>query len=110
MDEYREAPARQRIGEGAAAIVGAAKRLHCIRRSIRTIGNLLFAEELVVTVIVECDDAWETCCTGRFEEQSLSAWPEADRPGQQFAFQAIAAPAAQNLHICCLTDVEREAE
>ena len=57
VDQNREAFAGQRVGEGSAAVIGVAEGLNRFHHPVRAVGDFLLAEELVMAVIAEGDDA-----------------------------------------------------
>ena len=81
MHQDCETLAREYVRERAAAVIGVAKRLHGHRRTFRSVGDLLLAEELEVAVVVAGDNAGKRPFCGHWlEQEAVCSRAETDRP------------------------------
>ena len=79
--EHDKSRTGEAVGIGAAAIIRLPERGERRRAAVGTVGNLLLAEELEVTVIVQGDDARQSAAAFRgSEDQSLCPGAEPDGP------------------------------
>ena len=95
VHQYDKARPCEKVGVGATAIIGLPEPLERRRATVRTVSDLLLAEEFEVTVIVEGDDAWQSpAAMGGFEEDGLRPWAEPDGPRNLFTTDAFRRPRA----------------
>jgi hypothetical protein len=99
------------IGIGAAAIIGLPEPGERRGATVGTVGNLLLAEELEVTMVVQGDDARQSrAAFGGFEDESLRPRAEPDGPRDLFTADAVRRPRAADTDVLRLLARDGEAE
>jgi hypothetical protein len=109
--EHDKSRPGETVGIRAAAIIGLPEPGERRGATVGTVGNLLLAEELEVTVIVQGDDARQPgAAFAGSEDESLRPRAEPDGPRDLFTADAVRHPRAADTDVLGLLVGDGEAE